>query len=109
MVIELAPVAPPCFPTRLGWLEYLVAAAQAQKPGMRECMRGGPGEDGPLVFEAGKPVRLNYELNFCADCLEPYRAEQRKRGKCNPDHLRRLSLQELIAAASTELDQKGGQ
>lgn len=79
VVEELAPPAPPCF-SRSQWIEWLRAAAAAQKPP----------RPGPLVFEAGQAVRFNTSLNFCRECgYSPH--ERRAMGRqCNPTYLREL-------------------
>lgn len=78
-VIEhLAPVAPPCFADRLIWVEYLVAAAEAQSE---------KGQPSPLIFEAGKPVRFNPAIDFCSDCDGIYATVMTSQGRCKPEWL----------------------
>lgn len=79
MVIALAPVAPPCFQSRSQWLEYLSAAAEAQSE---------KGQPAPLIFEAGKPVRFNTELQYCDDCEDMYAIKMHAQGRCKPGYLR---------------------
>jgi hypothetical protein len=88
LVEQLAPSAPACFPTRLGWIEYLGAAAEAQRG---KGGQGGDGEPGPLILEAGKPVRFNWRFDYCADCAftQLERMDLAQIGVCQPDHLRR--------------------
>lgn len=88
----LAPVSPPCFADRLLWVEFLAAAAEAQ---------ASYGEQVVLIFETGKPVRFNYEFDWCVDCTSDYRVEMRRQGRCNPSHLReRAAQQEAPNAAA---------
>lgn len=77
----LAPIAPPCFETRMQWQEYVAAAAEHQRPGHAP---------GPLLFEAGKPVRFNAAFSFCTDCTEPHEAQMKRAGRCSPRHLYEL-------------------
>lgn len=91
LVQQLAPLAPPCFDSRLQWVTYLVSAAFAQHPG----------EPGPLIFEAGKPVRFDHAWDFCVDCDAAWRREQRvvERGVCRPQWLRQFEPKEAASAA----------
>lgn len=82
VIEELAPAAPPCFDSRMQWVEYLKSAAAAQKQDR--------GEPGPLVFEAGQPVRFNHEFAFCVDCNAPHSLQMSRAGRCHPDFLRLL-------------------
>lgn len=79
MVEALAPVAPPCFASRIDWREYLTAAAEAQSE---------KGQPAPLIFEAGKPVRFNTDFDFCHDCDPMHAVVKERRGKCKPDWLK---------------------
>lgn len=81
-VQQLAPLAPPCFGSRMQWLVYLVSAAQAQ----------WGGERGPLVMRAGKPVEFDHSWSFCVDCDPAWRAKERvvERGACRPDWLQQF-------------------
>jgi hypothetical protein len=82
-VQQVAPLAPPCFESRLQWLTYLVSAAQAHVPNR---------EPGPLVIRAGEPVTFNCSFDFCQDCEAGWRREQRvvERGACKPHWLRQF-------------------
>jgi|GEM_PF-2031261 len=95
MVKQLAPPAPPCFASRMEWIEYLTSSAAAQSE------RGQPM---PLIFEAGKPVRFNYAFDYCTDCSFSASsiAALQAQGKCKPSHL--LSLADLCSIAASELD-----
>ncbi len=77
-VREFAPVAPPCFETRSQWLTFLDSAAEQQRPG----------HSGPLVFEAGEPVRFNKHFSFCIDCTPAFKAQMREAGQCHPKWLK---------------------
>lgn len=87
-----APPAPPCFSTRMQWVEYLRSAAAAQKQDR--------GEPGPLVFEAGKLVRFNYAFPFCADCSAQHSLAMSRVGKCRPDYLNTLPGAQAGASAA---------
>ena len=80
MVIALAPVAPPCFPTRTAWLEYLAAAAEAQTTKA----------PGPLDLRKGEPV-FNFRHDFCAPCGAKYALAMQRQGLCKPQHLREMA------------------
>lgn len=81
-----APPAPPCFPSRLEWIEWLVSAVQA--------------DDRPeglaiIVMSKGQQVRLRLEcIDFCEDCTAQYRAQQTAIGRCDPQWLRRMQEQQ---------------
>jgi hypothetical protein len=74
---ELAPPAPPCFSSAAQWIEWVRAAADAQK---------GGAEEGPLWFSPDGP-RFNRALDYCADCSAAYRSEMLREGRCKPKHL----------------------
>jgi hypothetical protein len=76
-VWALAPVAPPCFDARLQWLEFLVSAAEEQRPGRQQV----------LILRAGEPARLNWNFNFCRDCELAHRAAMTDAGRCRPNWL----------------------
>lgn len=79
--MELAPIAPPCFSSRGQWLEYVAAAAVAGRDGHLP---------GPLLIEAGKPVRFNPHFDLCTDCDDRHAARMAHKGKCQPQYLIRL-------------------
>ncbi len=79
LVREIAPQAPPCFSSRDQWLEYLSAAAVYQRPDH---------VSGPLVFEAGEPVRFDPTFAYCDDCGDDYRAAMRSQRRCRPTFVR---------------------
>lgn len=76
--IELAPVAPPCFSARDQWLEYVAACATDYRDGHRP---------GPLLIEAGQPVRFNPNFDLCADCDDRHAAQMARWGRCKPRYL----------------------
>lgn len=80
LVIELAPVAPPCFADRLAWLEYLCDAQIAANGHTR----------GPLDLRQAEP-RFNHRLDFCDDCTARFSQQMQRVGRCKPDHLLALS------------------
>lgn len=86
LVWGMAPVSPPCFPTRLQWLEFLTAAADQSMTRV-------------FVIEAGAPVRLNPRLNFCADCLDQHRREMAAAARCRPAWLVEVLPKETTHAA----------
>lgn len=80
--------APPCFDARMDWVEFLVAAALAQKFGETS---------GPLVMVAGEPVRFNYAYDFCGDCTDDYRRKMAACSRCRPTHLKQQRPSEVAA------------
>jgi len=95
LVEQLAPPAPPCFGSRLQWLEFLISAAEEHRPDHGH---------GPLVFEAGQPVRFNQRFDFCADCPSDYRRAQQTAKRCFPDWLTRSipTLTDVVEPESKE-------
>jgi hypothetical protein len=87
---QLAPAAPPCFPSRLDWIEWLASAAAAQVKGR---------EPGPLLLRqgaaptAGAFAAFDLTLDFCVDCDPAWRKQARvvERGVCRPDWLRQFA------------------
>lgn len=79
----LAPIAPPCFSTRSQWVVYLEDAAAEQRPGHAP---------GPLIFEAGQPVRFNSAFSFCRECTDRHEGAMRAAGKCQPRFLLTLPV-----------------
>lgn len=94
---ELAPPAPPCFDTRMGWIEYLKSAAAAQKTDR--------GEPGPLILEPGQPVRFNYEFPFCCDCHAQHSLRMSRAGRCHPEYLLILPGDREVASAPGPADE----
>lgn len=92
LVAGLAPVAPPCFPARDIWVEYLKSAAEygGNDPATRPT---------PLLAKRGEVPRFNYDYNFCADCPPEYAAAMARADRCKPLHLRVLGLQKVIPIA----------
>lgn len=88
LAMLLAPIAPPCFSSRGQWLEYVAAAAEAQK------QRPRSDQSGPLApHEAGLQPAFNLRWNFCGDCSEAHSMRQKKAGSCLPDWLDQFSDQ----------------
>lgn len=86
---QLAPPAPPCFDSRLQWLQWLYAAADAHRT------QESTGRS-PLVFKEGQPVRFNFDISYCEDCDVRFRSAMLKEGRCNPTHL--LPARRLVIA-----------
>ena len=74
---RLAPPAPPCFESRLNWLEWL---GEAWKP------NGSTPETKPLIRRLGK-FEFNHRIDFCSDCLPAYRAAMAAARRCRPTAL----------------------
>jgi hypothetical protein len=82
LIEKIAPPAPPCWPDRLTWIEYLVSASQGQV-----C---GQGEVDPvkvLVFHAGGQPTFNLRANFCSDCTPGFKAAMQAAQDCDPQFL----------------------
>ncbi len=75
---ELAPPAPPCFPSRSIWLSYLEGAIEFA----RRRRVSSP------VLTSGQ---FNTEFRFCTDCLAEKKAAEVKQGNCKPTWLKDLS------------------
>lgn len=82
-VQDLAPAPPPCFLNRTAWLEYLKSAAAAQNH---------KGEPRVIAIVNGEPA-FDMALNYCADCTEKKSVEMMGKGRCDPDHLKKLEGQ----------------
>lgn len=82
----LAPPAPPCYPSRTVWIQWLRSTAEAK-----------PGSNGPIKAERGEAPAFNFRLAFCADCSVAHRSQMLKEGKCDPRHLHKLAPQEATA------------
>lgn len=110
MVRVLAPVAPPCFTSRDQWTEYLAAAAAEQRlehePGPLVFTVQGVVLDAdaglatapplllvPVLILKGRTVSFNTALNFCEECTTAYRIQMQREKRCNPNHLRDLTLE----------------
>ena len=76
--VALAPLAPPCFSSRLQWTEYVAACAIDQRDGHLP---------GPLLLQAGQPARFNLAFSICEDCDDRHAAHMRRQGKCKPRYL----------------------
>ena len=93
IVRELAPPEPPCFADRLIWLEYLQGAYTTQRPNR-------PNSPRVLLVELGKPVRINPDFLFCADCNAAHQAAMEAAGRCWPWWLVDLAQQEEATDAA---------
>lgn len=93
--VELAPVAPPCFSSRDQWLEYVSSSAAAGRDGHLP---------GPLLIEAGKPVRFNPNFSFCADCDDRHAAQMGRKGLCQPKYLIKLFADQAAAEAAASAE-----
>lgn len=82
LIEQLAPSAPPCFSSRLAWLQWLVSADAAF------TLNQGTACGSPLILEAGQPVRFNRSIWFCEDCSIGYRSDMLKAGRCEPGAIR---------------------
>lgn len=87
LVVELAPVAPPCFASRSLWLSYLQSAAEYAR---------GEHRPGPIVLEAGKPPRFNFAYDVCEDCNAQHSFAMDRQGLCNPKYLADLGALLLV-------------
>jgi hypothetical protein len=76
---DLAPAAPPCFSSQKSWLDFVAAAAVAQR---------GEHEPGPLLEEQGKPVQFDPAWSFCVDCPVSWRSRMLKADRCDPEAVR---------------------
>ncbi len=82
VVIQIAPVAPPCFHDRLAWVEFLVSAAEdTSRTGARR---------GPLDLRKTEPA-FNYAFDFCEQCSANYALRMQGEDRCHPWHLRELA------------------
>ncbi|HEY0955794.1 MAG TPA: hypothetical protein VGE36_13600 [Roseateles sp.] len=86
----VAPVAPPCFSSRDQWVEYVVACAVDQRDGHLP---------GPLLIEAGEPVRFNPRFDICGDCDDRHAAQMKRKGNCQPKYLINLTASQAEADA----------
>lgn len=85
-VIRLAPAAPPCFPDRLTWLEFLSSAAEEQRQG-----KGGP------LDLRHVDARFNTRFDFCASCSARHAIAMQNQGRCKPDALRATEVSDAGA------------
>ena len=83
LVIPLVPVAPPCFPDRLTWVEFVVSADDATRRDER----------GPIDMRKTDP-KFNHQWNFCTDCLALHALAMVAQGRCNPQHLQQLQAKQ---------------
>ena len=82
IVMQIAPPAPPCFASRLQWLEYLGSAAESQKT----TRLFDDSRAVVLLIEEGKP-RINPQFAYCRDCSAQHSHAMLTAGKCKPGHL----------------------
>lgn len=80
----IAPPAPPCFPDRVTWLEYLDVAATTNKSTRQ--FRVVP----VVLVSADGQERFNHEYNFCHDCNAQHSFRMANEGRCDPGYLKRL-------------------
>lgn len=84
-ISALAPPAPPCFVTRLQWLEYLATA--------QECK--GDRWAKPFIEIAGR-VEPNPLYNWCRQCMPSHEVQMIGKGLCKPHpHHKPLPLEVL--------------
>lgn len=79
-VEDLAPMPPPCFHNRVGWIAYLKSAAAAQNHA---------GEPRVILIANGEAV-FNLDFPFCEDCTQIKSLEMHNQGRCNKDYLTQL-------------------
>ena len=80
-VDDLAPMPPPCFHNRSGWLEYLKSATAAQNHA---------GESKVILISNNGEPAINLEFSFCDDCTKSHRQEMQSDGRCIPNYLKQL-------------------
>lgn len=78
LLARLAPPEPPCFNSRLEWLEWLDAASLFPDASTRKSM--------PLVSRLGKQ-QFNAQVDFCCDCLPAYKRDMEAARRCRPSAL----------------------
>ena len=78
LIRKLSPPEPPCFGSRLEWLEWLEAALICPDRSDLKTM--------PLVLRRGN-LHFNYQVDFCSDCLPAYKAEMVSGHRCRPTAL----------------------
>ena len=83
LIVALAPPAPPCFSSRLSWVEYLTDYAADKYESIRR-------NRGPLDLRHPEP-RFNFGLDFCADCTARHALAMQAEGRCHPAYLRDLA------------------
>jgi hypothetical protein len=71
--------APPCFATRMQWVEFAAEAASWQRPG----------HVGPLHLDPKQhdEPQLNLGWNYCKDCDVQHQRAKAAAKQCDPDHL----------------------
>ena len=82
LIAQIAPKAPPCFETRLLWLEYLNSAAESQK----QTRLFKDNTSVVILIENGH-ARINPQFKFCRDCSAQHSFAMHNAGRCNPRHL----------------------
>lgn len=88
-VMLLAPSAPPCFESRMQWLEYLTSAAESQK--------NGEANSAQVLVMVNGVERFNHGYAYCRDCSARHHLAMAKVGKCKPDHLIRMVVKDAEA------------
>jgi hypothetical protein len=81
LIARIAPVAPPCFESRLQWVAYLQSAAEAGKP--------SNGKTDVVLIGSPDAPQVNPAFAFCRDCAAQHHLAMTKAGKCQPDWLKR--------------------
>lgn len=80
-VDDLAPPPPACFLNRMSWREFLKSAASVQNH---------KGEPRVIKIVDGNP-EFDLSLNYCADCTQIKSVEMMAKGRCDPDHLKKMA------------------
>lgn len=83
-VLAAAPATPPCFPDRLQWAAYLLAAMDVAKSSGRP-------------FDPQGAFRPSF--NFCADCTREQAQEMDAQDRCKPSMFRAIPVKTLGAIA----------
>lgn len=82
LIAQIAPKAPPCFETRLAWLEYLYSASESHK----QTRLFKDGKSVVILIENGH-ARINPQFAYCRDCDAQHSLAMSRAGRCNPKHL----------------------
>jgi hypothetical protein len=94
LIARIAPIAPPCFESRLQWVSYLQSAAEGQK----DTRIFDASDSLVLVRDEADEYRVNPKFAYCRDCTAKHSHAMLTQGKCNKDWLKQL-------AAATEAQQ----
>lgn len=93
LIARIAPIAPPCFESRLQWVSYLQSAAEGQK----DTRMFDASDSLVLVRDEDGEYRVNPKFAYCKDCTAIHSHRMLTAGKCKPRHL--IDMQ----AAKTEV------